>query len=187
MKSLSITARKVLFQKLKLPWNNLFQGSFCGYFQFRLFSFCFCLFGNFGNINLYFFEFFGNAFFKFIGSFAGALRFWYDPYGLGFGTLLINETDFAFFLYDLEPDKVTNTLSLKLDRVVYTKFANALEQIAKFDAGSLSQFTELLQKKLDNKLSGKGNMNNLENIVIEWWISKWQCLKFPHGILKKML
>jgi len=78
-----------------------------------------------------------------------------------------SEADFAFFLYDLEPDKATNTLSLKIDRVVYTKFANALEQIAKFDAGSLSQFTELLQKKLDNKLSGNGNMNNLENIVIE--------------------
>lgn len=44
------------------------------------------------------------------------------------------DSDFAFFLYDLVPDKATNTLSLKLQRVVYTKFANALEQIAKFEA-----------------------------------------------------
>jgi hypothetical protein len=78
-----------------------------------------------------------------------------------------SEADFAFFLYDLEPEKTTNSLSLKLDRIVYTKYANALEHIAKFEAGSIRQFTELLQKKLDSKLSGSGNMNNVENIVIE--------------------
>lgn len=42
------------------------------------------------------------------------------------------EADFAFFLYDLVKDQSNNTLSLKLHRVVYTKFANALEQIAKW-------------------------------------------------------
>jgi len=78
-----------------------------------------------------------------------------------------SEADFAFFLYALIPDTRTKTLSLKLQRVVYTKFVNALEQIAKFDAGSLSQFTELLQKKLDTKLSGSSDINNLENIVVE--------------------
>jgi hypothetical protein len=77
------------------------------------------------------------------------------------------ESDFAFFLYDLIPVKESKTLSLKLQRVVYTKFANALEQIAKFEAGSVSQFTELLQKKLNSKLSGRSNINNLENIVVE--------------------
>lgn len=78
-----------------------------------------------------------------------------------------SEADFAFFLYDLVPDKETQTFSLKLQRVVYTKFANALEQIAKFEAGSVSQFTELLQKKLNTKLSGRSNINNLEDIVVE--------------------
>lgn len=78
-----------------------------------------------------------------------------------------SEADFAFFLYDLLPNKETKTLSLYLQRVVYTKFANALEQIAKFEAGSVGQFMELLQKKLDTKLSGKSNVNNLENIVVE--------------------
>jgi hypothetical protein len=77
------------------------------------------------------------------------------------------EADFAFFLYDLVPDTKTTTLTLKLHRVVYTKFANALEQIAKFEAGSISQFTEFLQKKLDRKLSGSSEINNLENIVVE--------------------
>lgn len=77
------------------------------------------------------------------------------------------ESDFAFFLYDLVPDKNTKALSLKLQRVVYTKFASALEQIAKFEAGSIGQFTEILQKKLDAKRAGNSDSNNLENIVVE--------------------
>jgi hypothetical protein len=77
------------------------------------------------------------------------------------------ESDFAFFLYDLVPDKITKVLSLKLQRIVYTKFANALEQIAKFEAGSIRQFTEILQKKLDAKRAGASDIDNLENIVVE--------------------
>jgi hypothetical protein len=75
------------------------------------------------------------------------------------------ESDFAFFLYDLAPTK-SRTLELKLHRVVYTKFAKALEQIAKFEAGSIKEFTELLQKKLDAKRTGKTDSNE-ENIVVE--------------------
>ena len=77
------------------------------------------------------------------------------------------ESDFAFFLYDLVPIKKSKTLELKLQRVVYTKFAKALEQIAKFEAGSIKEFTEILQKKLDAKRSGKTDIDNLENIVVE--------------------
>jgi hypothetical protein len=77
------------------------------------------------------------------------------------------ESDFAFFLYDLVSEKGTKKLSLKLQRVVYTKFANALEQIAKFEAGSIEEFTNLLQKKLDSKISGNSDINSLENIVVE--------------------
>jgi len=77
------------------------------------------------------------------------------------------ESDFAFFLYDLVPDKKAKVLSLKLQRIIYTKFANALEQIAKFEAGSVNQFTKILQKKLDAKRSGASGFDNLENIVIE--------------------
>jgi hypothetical protein len=78
-----------------------------------------------------------------------------------------SKADFAFFLYDLVPDKKTKTLSLKLQRVVYTKFSDALKQIAKFEAGSITEFTKILQKKLDTKLSGASDANNLENIVVE--------------------
>lgn len=77
------------------------------------------------------------------------------------------ESDFAFFLYDLVPDSNTKALSLKLQSVVYTKFASALEQIAKFEAGSISQFTEMLQRKLDAKRAGASENDNLENTVVE--------------------
>jgi hypothetical protein len=77
------------------------------------------------------------------------------------------ESDFAFFLYDLIPDQKANAMSIKLQRIVYTKFASALEQIAKFEAGSISQFTELLQKKLDAKRTGSSNTENFDNIVVE--------------------
>lgn len=77
------------------------------------------------------------------------------------------ESDFAFFLYDLVPVKKENRLVLQLSRVVYTKFAIALEQIAKFEAGSISEFTQLLQKKLDTRRSGATDIDNLENVVVE--------------------
>jgi hypothetical protein len=78
-----------------------------------------------------------------------------------------DKSDFAFFLYDLMPEKQMQILSLKLQRIVYTNFATALEQIAKFEAGSISNFTEILQKKLDTKRAGYSGINNDENIVIE--------------------
>lgn len=77
------------------------------------------------------------------------------------------ESDFAFFLYDLVPDKKEKRLILQLSRVVYTKFAIALEQIAKFEAGSITEFTQLLQKKLDTRRSGAPDIDNLENVVVE--------------------
>ena len=77
------------------------------------------------------------------------------------------ESDFAFFLYDLVPDKKEKRLVLQLSRVVYTKFAIALEQIAKFEAGSITEFTQLLQKKLDTRRSGVQDIDNLENVVVE--------------------
>jgi hypothetical protein len=67
----------------------------------------------------------------------------------------------------LVPVNGSKTLELQLQKVVYTKFAKALEQIAKFEAGSIKEFTELLQKKLDAKHSGKSSNDNLENLAVE--------------------
>lgn len=78
-----------------------------------------------------------------------------------------SESDFAFFLYDLAENKDTQVLSLQLQRVVYTNFASALKQIAKFEAGSIVEFTELLQKKLNAKRIGNSDISNNENIVLE--------------------
>ena len=72
------------------------------------------------------------------------------------------ESDFAFFIYDLITDKKTKIKSLKLQRTVYIKFASALEQIAKFEAGSVNLFTELLQKKLDAKRARNSSMITLK-------------------------
>lgn len=77
------------------------------------------------------------------------------------------EADFAFFLYDLVSVKKEKRRELKLSKIIYTKFAIALEQIAKFEAGSITEFTQLLQKKLDAKRSGVSDVDNLENIVVE--------------------
>lgn len=76
-------------------------------------------------------------------------------------------SDFAFFLYDLVPDQETKLLSLTLQRIVYTTFASALEQIAQFEAGPISQFTAILQKKLDAKRAGVPDLDHLDNTVAE--------------------
>lgn len=74
--------------------------------------------------------------------------------------------DFAFFLYDLVADQAGQTYNLTLSRVVYTRFKDALEQIAKFEAGSIDDFTKTLQQKLDAKRAGQPNPDT-ENIVVE--------------------
>ena len=78
-----------------------------------------------------------------------------------------SKSDFAFFLYDLIQEKKGQKLSLKLQRVVYTKFKDALEQIAKFEAGPIKEFTEILQKKLDAKRKGASDKADDESIVVE--------------------
>jgi hypothetical protein len=78
-----------------------------------------------------------------------------------------SEADFAFFLYDLKFLKKDKQLELVLAKVIYTKFAVALEQIAKFEAGSVGEFTRLLQNKLNTKWAGISDNDNLDNTVVE--------------------
>ena len=47
------------------------------------------------------------------------------------------------------------------------KDVQPLGEVTKFDAGSVSQFTGMLQKKLDAKRAGASDIDNLENIVVE--------------------
>lgn len=78
-----------------------------------------------------------------------------------------DEADFAIFLYDLEANDAEKKLELQLKRIVYTNFKIALEHIAKFEAGPISEFTEILQKKLDAKRNGQADIPNPDNIVVE--------------------
>jgi hypothetical protein len=77
------------------------------------------------------------------------------------------DADFAFFLYDLYPCPKEKRLELVLQRVVYTQFTAALEHIAEFKAGSLNDFTLLLQKKLDAKRLSEYETDDFENITIK--------------------
>lgn len=76
------------------------------------------------------------------------------------------QSDFALILYDLVESADKKKLSLTLKRVVYTTFKSALEIIAHYEAGPIEYFTEILQKKLDAKISGNPTLDT-DNIVIE--------------------
>jgi hypothetical protein len=78
-----------------------------------------------------------------------------------------SDADFAFFLYDLYHHQNEKRMELALQHVVYTKFTAVLEQIARFEAGSLDDFMLLLQKKLDAKRLSGHSTDDLENIIIK--------------------
>jgi hypothetical protein len=78
-----------------------------------------------------------------------------------------SNADFAFFLYDLDYDDGTEEFHLKKQRVVYTQFADVLKQIAKFEAGPIEEFTEILQKKLDKKRKGEPETVEPGDLVVE--------------------
>jgi hypothetical protein len=77
-----------------------------------------------------------------------------------------SDADFAFFLYDLYPCQNEKRMELALQHVVYTEFAAVLEQIARFEAGSLDDFMLLLQKRLDAKRLN-GHAGDFENTIIK--------------------
>jgi hypothetical protein len=78
-----------------------------------------------------------------------------------------SDADFAFFLYDLTPVEHEKRLELMWRKTVYTKFDAVLKRIARFDAGSLNEFTVLLQKKLDAKRTGGPFVNDEEMMGVE--------------------
>lgn len=62
-----------------------------------------------------------------------------------------SEADIAWLLYDLILNKTTNRFNLTLERVVYTMFERALEQITRTEAGPIEAFIGKLQERLDVK------------------------------------
>jgi len=76
------------------------------------------------------------------------------------------KSDFALFLYDLVVVNEPGNKSLKLQKIIYTTFKSAVELIAKYEAGPMDLFVEVLQRKLDAKRAGKVETDE-EDIVIE--------------------
>ncbi len=65
-----------------------------------------------------------------------------------------SKADIAWLLYDLKLDKKNNRFKLSQNRIVYTEFQSALDQITTADPGKVENFIEVLQQKLDEKLEG---------------------------------
>lgn len=62
------------------------------------------------------------------------------------------DADMAWLIYDLVPMEKNTKYQLKKNRVVYTKFAEALSTITQLRAGKIEDFMKVLQAKTDVKL-----------------------------------
>lgn len=65
------------------------------------------------------------------------------------------QADIAWLIYDLELDEQTNVYQLRLKRTVYTMFKPAIDQIITAEPGSLDEFVDALQEKLEQKLENR--------------------------------
>jgi hypothetical protein len=61
------------------------------------------------------------------------------------------EADIAWLIYELNYDEKANRYNLEKNRVVYTPFSQSLASITTSEAGSVQEFIEHLQNKLDEK------------------------------------
>ena len=72
--------------------------------------------------------------------------------------------DIAWMIYDLNPpEKDGDQYELFRDRIVYTKFEAALNQITKSRPGKMEDFISLLQEKVDEKLENPPINRTIEN------------------------
>lgn len=62
------------------------------------------------------------------------------------------DADIAWLVYELRKDDASNIYKLQLEKTVYTKFKNALDQITRSTADNEETFLQHLQNKLDEKL-----------------------------------
>ena len=63
-----------------------------------------------------------------------------------------SRADIAWFVYDLVHDTNSNVFQLKRWKAIYTKFNESLEKITRSEPGDMSDFLEVLQGKVDEKL-----------------------------------
>ena len=82
------------------------------------------------------------------------------------------KADLAWHLYYLQHDTSVDRYKLALERIVYTMFEPALEQITKAEAGPIETFIGKLQEKLDEKLKN-GTGPTLRPWQTSWIGKKW--------------
>jgi Restriction endonuclease NotI len=63
-----------------------------------------------------------------------------------------DQAEIAWLVYDFVPTPAAGKYTMKRERIVYTKFAEALKQITTARAGDVGAFIKQLQSKLDEKL-----------------------------------
>jgi len=64
----------------------------------------------------------------------------------------VDKADIAWLIYTLKIDKSTNTLSLVQEKIIYTEFKPALDEILTPKPGFVDDFIDVLQSKLDDYL-----------------------------------
>ncbi len=67
------------------------------------------------------------------------------------------QADLVWLVYDLDYDADHKTYVLALKEHIYTRFDPALDRITKPRVGPIESFVELLQSRLDAKLTGRSS------------------------------
>jgi len=68
-----------------------------------------------------------------------------------------SRADIAWLIYDLQHDPTANSYQLINTQTVYTEFQAALEKISVPDVGFVTNFVEVIQEKLDEKLENENS------------------------------
>ena len=83
-------------------------------------------------------------------------------------TVAPEKADIAWMLYDLQKSSRKKQFELVLSKIIYTDFEAALEKITNPVPGSINDFVDVLQHKLDEKLEGNPPDNRtLSDIVLQ--------------------
>lgn len=74
-----------------------------------------------------------------------------------------SESEVAWLVYDLELSHDKSRYTLKLAKVVYTKFIDSLNTLTRPRVGDVSKFMNLLQEKVDGKLESPPINKTIDN------------------------
>ena len=75
------------------------------------------------------------------------------------------KADIAWFLYDLVYSEERQRYDLILVETIYTDFNQALNSVITPEPGSISDFVETLQEKLDSKLKSSPDAPSLQDLL----------------------